>query len=832
MHDDKMKGYDYDAMRHPAHGDPHDMPSHGHRHPAYDFPDVYHPVPYGKEFLGNQPISLQDPTSGHIVHPCPPRDWGRHGEPHMHEHFHEAPHVPPVHDYLSEYVGLLEDYFHKDKGLDDCDCGEAIRHLRSEIRALLKAMEHDLKGLGNEYESIKSKLAYYIGKTQACIQTTEEYMLRQETIDADWAEMKETFGQLIEEWEEFGATMILRYSIDENGNITDVPVIEDMLESLVSEMPTITDVIFFNTTTDVDFIDEKQVDEFADIVYKHDGTTQGTYAEYTTFMKMNNIDSDNVYGSYYVIYDRIELIEECEDKKVTNHPEKWQRTEGYPYYEIKKDYSQGTTDKAVKTRMLDDKAVTNAKLGDNAVTSDKIGDGEVKTADIDNSAVTTAKLANNAVTTAKITDKNVTNAKLADDAVTSDKIADGAVHTADLANSSVTTAKIADDNVTEDKLSSAVRTKLNKDDNTTYTLTKSGSTITLTGSDGSTTSVTDTDEDHNTTYTLTKSGSTITLTGSDGSTTSVTDADSQFTLEDGTVTTAKLANSAVTRAKINNSAVGTDQLGSGAVTEAKIGNGEVTEAKLSTAVQNKLNTDNDTTYTLTKSGSTITLTGSDGSTTSVTDDAGTGGDGNTTYTLTKSGSTITLNGSDGSTTSVSDANTDTNTTYSLSKSGSTITLTGSDGSTSSVSDADTDTNTTYTLSENNRRLVLTDSNGGTSTATITDVGGTAYDVALTTEGVFNGYLRCYKAGGLVTICTEEANTVATAFASKTYTKICTLPAVLKPTRLVDTVAIVADKLTNFRVNTNGEVYVYVFYEDASTVPTGWHLHASLAYQHV
>ena len=40
------------------------------------------------------------------------------------------------------------------------------------------------------------------------------------------------------------------------------------------------------------------------------------------------------------------------------------------------------------------------------------------------------------------------------------------------------------------------------DSNTTYSLSKSGSTITLTGSDGSTTSVTDSDSDNNTTYTL------------------------------------------------------------------------------------------------------------------------------------------------------------------------------------------------------------------------------------------------------------------------------------------------------------------------------------------
>ena len=54
----------------------------------------------------------------------------------------------------------------------------------------------------------------------------------------------------------------------------------------------------------------------------------------------------------------------------------------------------------------------------------------------------------------------------------------------------------------------------------TYTLSKSGSTITLTGSDGSTSSVQDTNTDNNTTYTLSQSGTNIVLTGSNGSTTS------------------------------------------------------------------------------------------------------------------------------------------------------------------------------------------------------------------------------------------------------------------------------------------------------------------------
>lgn len=48
----------------------------------------------------------------------------------------------------------------------------------------------------------------------------------------------------------------------------------------------------------------------------------------------------------------------------------------------------------------------------------------------------------------------------------------------------------------------------------------------------------------------------------------------------------------------------------------------------SVALLSDIPTDTNTTYALSKSGSTITLTGSDGSTTSVTDDVSSGGDGN------------------------------------------------------------------------------------------------------------------------------------------------------------------------------------------------------------
>lgn len=91
-----------------------------------------------------------------------------------------------------------------------------------------------------------------------------------------------------------------------------------------------------------------------------------------------------------------------------------------------------------------------------------------------------------------------------------------------------------------------------------------------------------------------------------------------------------------------------------------------------------------------------------------------GGGGSTTYTLTKSGNTITLTGSGGDVSSVTDANT----TYSLSISGDTLTLTPSSGSAQSVTIPDTDT--TYTISISGSTITLTPSSGSAQTITIPD----------------------------------------------------------------------------------------------------------------
>ena len=116
-------------------------------------------------------------------------------------------------------------------------------------------------------------------------------------------------------------------------------------------------------------------------------------------------------------------------------------------------------------------------------------------------------------------------------------------------------------------------------------------------------------------------------------------------------------------------------------------------------------------YTLSKSGDTISLIGKFG-------------DGNTTNNITEvrysiarsSTGLVTLTGKTGTTTTNTSSFTDANTTYALSNNGSTIKLTGSDGASTSI------TQLTYTVTTSGSSLVLKGSVAGYD-STVSNVGG-------------------------------------------------------------------------------------------------------------
>lgn len=132
-------------------------------------------------------------------------------------------------------------------------------------------------------------------------------------------------------------------------------------------------------------------------------------------------------------------------------------------------------------------------------------------------------------------------------------------------------------------------------------------------------------------------------------------------------------------------------------------------------------TDSDTTYSLSKTGSTIKLTGSDGSVDSVTDD-------NTTYGLSRNDHTVTLVAGG---TNMSVTIPDNDTKYGLSRDGHTVTIVEG-GTNHSVTIPDN--NTTYSLSKNSSGVItLTGSDGSTSSVQDDDhtrIGVTLYDLTI------------------------------------------------------------------------------------------------------
>lgn len=178
--------------------------------------------------------------------------------------------------------------------------------------------------------------------------------------------------------------------------------------------------------------------------------------------------------------------------------------------------------------------------------------------------------------------------------------------------------------------------------NTTYSLSKSGSTITLKGSDGSTTSVTDADT--NTTYSTFKGATTSAAGGTGLVPAPATGAANRYLRSDGTWQVPPDNN--------------TTYPNMGGASSNAAGHAGLVPAPAAGASNRYLRSDGtwsvppdnntNTTYSLSKNGSTITLTGSDGSETSVTD-------ANTTYSLSSFGVTATaaeLNYMDGVTSNV------------------------------------------------------------------------------------------------------------------------------------------------------------------------------------
>ena len=195
--------------------DPHDHHDHHDHHwhewgphgpdgpmvPVHVWPDIYHPVPYGHEYKGNENLTLDD---GH--HWCPPRDHGRHGchpEPCGCNHHHLPCDFIEV---MGDYLDLANKYINATTYHERCDCVNELARIKAKLKDMLKEFHRELETLDAETARVNNKLIYYIGKTQQIQQDLENNMLKQDEFIAEFDEMKVAFEELKEAYEQYQDT--------------------------------------------------------------------------------------------------------------------------------------------------------------------------------------------------------------------------------------------------------------------------------------------------------------------------------------------------------------------------------------------------------------------------------------------------------------------------------------------------------------------------------------------------------------------------------------------------------------------------------------------------
>ena len=222
----------------------------------------------------------------------------------------------------------------------------------------------------------------------------------------------------------------------------------------------------------------------------------------------------------------------------------------------------------VTTARLANNAVTRAKIANDAISTDQIVAGGVRNSDLGSNAVTSVKIANGSIGSLDLANNSVTNAKIANDTITQQDISAGGVGNSELEAGAVTTGKIAARAVTQGKIASSVHldgnptttTQSDSDDSTRIATTAFVQSIAGGGGDGDITAV---------------------LTASDsGLTGGVTSGDADLAIDDGAITTVRLATAAVTQAKIAALAVTDDRIANGAVITIKLATDAVTRVKM------------------------------------------------------------------------------------------------------------------------------------------------------------------------------------------------------------------------------------------------------------
>ena len=194
-------------------------------------------------------------------------------------------------------------------------------------------------------------------------------------------------------------------------------------------------------------------------------------------------------------------------------------------------------DNAVDTAAIAADAVTGAKIADDAVDSEHLAADSIDAEHYAPGSVDATALASNAVTTAKINADAVDGTKIADDAINSEHYTDGSIDTAHIADAQITTAKIADDAVTAAKVG-------------TFNLADLTNVHTSSPNDGQVLKWINSNSRWEPANDAGAGGAT--LADADYGDITVSSSGAVFTIDNGVVTTAKIADDAITGAKLSN----------------------------------------------------------------------------------------------------------------------------------------------------------------------------------------------------------------------------------------------------------------------------------------
>ena len=170
--------------------------------PVHVWPDVYHPVPYGHEYKGNENLTLDDGR-----HWCPPRDHGRHGcHPEPCGCGHHS-HLPcDFIEVMGNYLDLANRYINATTYHERCDCVNELARIKAKLKDMLKEFHRELETLDKDTARINNKLIYFIGKAQQIQKDLENNMIHQTEMETAFDEMKVKFEELKEAYEQYQDT--------------------------------------------------------------------------------------------------------------------------------------------------------------------------------------------------------------------------------------------------------------------------------------------------------------------------------------------------------------------------------------------------------------------------------------------------------------------------------------------------------------------------------------------------------------------------------------------------------------------------------------------------